>query len=65
MRFNHEVFWIQMHDLPLGCMTRDVRKSIGESAGTVERIDVNNDGVGYDKFLRVKILVDLNYQTFG
>lgn len=54
-----------MHDLPLGCMTRDVRKSIGESAGAVERIDVNNDGVGYDKFLRVKILVDLNYQTFG
>lgn len=48
-----------MHDLPLRCMTRDVGQSIGESVGVVEMIDVNKDGVGWGKYLRVKVLVDL------
>lgn len=40
-------------------MTREVGQSIGESVGEVARMDVNNDGVGWGKFLRVKVLVDL------
>lgn len=42
MRLTHEVFWVQMHTLPLGCMTRGLGQYIGESIGVVEKVDVNN-----------------------
>lgn len=36
MMFNEEGFWVQMHNLPLGCMTRDMGKSTRASVGVVE-----------------------------
>lgn len=59
MDFSHEAYRIQFHILPFGCMTREVARSIGESVGMVERIDVNHEGQGWGKFLRVKTLIDL------
>lgn len=58
--FNHEAYWIQLQNLPLGCMTREVARSIGDSVGVVEQIDVNSEGVGWGKFLRIKTLIDLS-----
>jgi hypothetical protein len=57
--FNKASFWIRMTNLPLACMGRDVGFKLGSSAGTVEEVDTDADGIGWGEFLRVKILVDL------
>lgn len=45
MEFNHTPIWIQIHDMPLGCMNRAVGKKIGETRGSVEEVVVADDGV--------------------
>ena len=44
MEFKHSPFWIQVHDMPLLCMTKTVGMKIRESMGNVEDIDVARDG---------------------
>lgn len=48
-----------MINLPLACMGRDIGRKIGESVGTVETVDMDGDGIGWGKFLRVRIRLDL------
>ena len=48
-----------MLNLPLACMNSKIRTMIGSSVGHVEEVDMDEDGVGWGKFLRVKIRVDL------
>ena len=60
MDFKQSPFWIQIHDLPLLCMTKTVGMKIGESMGTVEDIDVTGDGVGWGRCLRMRVCVDLS-----
>jgi hypothetical protein len=59
MDFSKVAFWIQMHHLPLPCMNREVGLLIGNMVGSVEDIDVVVDGVGWGKYLRVKVEVDV------
>jgi hypothetical protein len=40
MDFSKALFWVQVHDMPLICMNRDIGYRIGESLGTVEEVDV-------------------------
>jgi hypothetical protein len=58
--FDRAAFWVRMSNLPLACMGKDIGMQIGSSVGEVEDIDVLDDGVGWGKFLRVKIVVDLS-----
>jgi hypothetical protein len=46
MDFMHSLFWIQVHDMPLLCMSKAMGKKIGESLGQFEEVDVDGDGVG-------------------
>jgi hypothetical protein len=46
------IFWIQMFDLPLACMGREMGHRIGS---TVEDVDVTHGGIGWGEFFRVKI----------
>ncbi|XP_059436518.1 uncharacterized protein LOC132169508 [Corylus avellana] len=39
-------FWIQVHDMPLLCMTKGVGSKIGQSLGELEDVDVAGDYVG-------------------
>jgi hypothetical protein len=57
--FDKASFWVRMTNLPLACMGREVGFKLGGSAGIVEEVDTDADGVGWGEFLRVKILVDL------
>jgi hypothetical protein len=41
-------------------MGRELGQKIGASIGEVEDIDVMEDGVGWEEFLRVKIKLDLS-----
>ncbi|XP_042944656.1 uncharacterized protein LOC122278541 [Carya illinoinensis] len=57
--FDYETFWIQIHNLPLGCMSMEWGKRIGDSVGRCMEVDVESDGVGWGKCLRVKVAMPL------
>ncbi|KAF5470878.1 hypothetical protein F2P56_011366 [Juglans regia] len=59
IKFESEIFWVQLHDLPLGLMTRECGERIGGSVGKVIAVDVADDGIGWGRFLRVKIEISL------
>jgi len=40
-------------------MNSDIRYRIGESIGKVEEVDVTGDGVGWGRFLRIRVHIDL------
>jgi hypothetical protein len=60
LEFEKAVFWIQMFDLPLACMGREMGHWIGSTVGEVEDVDVTHGGIGWEEFFRVKIWLDLS-----
>jgi hypothetical protein len=40
-------------------MNREAGCNIGSTVGTVEQVDVNSKGVGWGKYLRVKVMLDI------
>jgi hypothetical protein len=59
MEFSNALFWVQLHDMPLTCMNREVGMRIGRSLGVVEDIDVTGDGVGWGRSLRIRVSIDI------
>jgi hypothetical protein len=59
IEFEKVALWVRMLNLPLACMNAEIGKMIGSSIGQVEEVDTDEDGVGWGKFLRVRIRVDL------
>jgi hypothetical protein len=60
MIFMHSPIWIQIHDMPLLCMTKGVGSKIGDSLGELEDVDVAGDGVGWGRCLRIRVSIDLS-----
>jgi hypothetical protein len=58
--FDKAAFWVRMIDLPLACMSLEIGKRIGASMGEVEHVDTDGEGIGWGKYLRVKIRLDLH-----
>jgi len=59
MDFSSFPIWIQIHDMPLGCMNRAVGTQIGNSLGKVEDVAVAKDDVGWGRYLRVRVEINL------
>jgi hypothetical protein len=59
MDFTTSPFWIQVHDMPLLCMTKGVGTKIGNSLGELHEVDVAGDGVGWGRCLRMRVTIDL------
>ncbi len=53
------LFWVQIYDLPIMAMTREVGKAIGETMGTVEEVEAEADGTAWGRFLRVRVRLDV------
>lgn len=51
--------WVQIHGLPLVCMNKAVGTKIGLSMGAMVGLDVGEDGVGWGRYLRVRVVIDL------
>ena len=60
MTFMHLPVWIQIHDMPLLCMTKGIGTKIGDSLGELEDVDVAGDGVGWGWCLRIRVSIDLS-----
>ncbi|KAL5852590.1 hypothetical protein ACOSQ3_007708 [Xanthoceras sorbifolium] len=57
--FQFSPMWIQLHNLPLACMSRDVGLFLGEMIGEVLEVDPGSSGDCLGKFIRVRALVDV------
>lgn len=53
--FSTVAFWVNMHDLPIGCMNAKMRNYVGSTIGVVKECDVNKDGSRWGITLRVLI----------
>jgi hypothetical protein len=60
MKFNHTPIWVQVHDMPLLCMTRGVGEKIGASMGELVEVDIAGDGAGWGRSLRLRVVIDLS-----
>lgn len=58
MDFSKSSFWVQIHNLPLTCLTHDVAIEIGESLGDVNKSISFSDMIG-GNFLRIRVLIDV------
>jgi hypothetical protein len=59
LEFEKVPFWVRMYNLPLACMSKAMGLRIGASVGEVLEVDVDDEGVGWGEFLRVRIVLDL------
>ncbi|KAL5834999.1 hypothetical protein ACOSQ4_014496 [Xanthoceras sorbifolium] len=50
-------FWIQIYNLPLSCMSREIVIFLGGQIGEVKEIDSRPNGDCLGKFLRVRVMV--------
>jgi hypothetical protein len=59
LEFNHSAFWVQVHDMPLLCMNKNVGTKIGNSLGELEDVDVAGNGLGWGSYLRLRVTIDI------
>ncbi|KAL5773580.1 hypothetical protein ACOSQ2_013504 [Xanthoceras sorbifolium] len=60
MKFDRVAFWIQIQNVPLLCMTKDIGAYLGGLIGEVQDVDLDASGDCFGKFLRVRVFVDVN-----
>lgn len=56
MRFASARFWIQIHNVPLICMSEEIGFFLGKMIGEVREVDVET-GKGETRFLRVRTII--------
>jgi hypothetical protein len=59
MDFSCTPIWVQIHNMPLACMNQGVGNQIGNSLGKVEEVAVAEEGVGWGRYLRVRVAINL------
>ncbi|KAL5847373.1 hypothetical protein ACOSQ3_010897 [Xanthoceras sorbifolium] len=60
MRFNKDEFWIQIHNIPIFCMNREVDSFLGAQLGELCEIDLGATGDCLGKYLRVRVRIDIS-----
>jgi hypothetical protein len=63
MEFKSTPIWVQIHDMPLGCMNRGIGQKIGGLLGEVEDVAIFKDDVGWGRCLRVRVSINF-FQPF-
>jgi hypothetical protein len=65
MDFEKAAFWVLMFNLPLLCMSETMGAQIGKSVGVVEEVETDEDEIGWEEYLCVKIRMDLSKPLVG
>ncbi|KAK2636108.1 hypothetical protein Ddye_030900 [Dipteronia dyeriana] len=60
MKFNRVEFWVQIHNVPLLCMNKEIGMFLGGMIGEVTDIDVGPLGYCMGKFLRLQIVIEID-----
>ncbi|KAK4858363.1 hypothetical protein QYF36_015266 [Acer negundo] len=55
MKFDLAEFWVQIHQVPLRCMTQEISRFLGSMVGDVIDVDVSDYGEGSGDFIRVRV----------
>ena len=55
----HVLFWIQVYDIPVGSMSLNVSKQLGNFIGKFVDYDINNNAGLWRNFMRIKVLLDV------
>lgn len=59
MEFLHSPLWVQVHDMPLIYMSKEVGRKISSSLGECLEVDVAGNGGGWGRWLRIRVNLDL------
>ncbi|XP_041009301.1 uncharacterized protein LOC121253336 [Juglans microcarpa x Juglans regia] len=57
--FSYEVFWIQIHNMPLVSMTHEIGQKLGSGVGSVIEVDYDGSSNAWGPFLRMKVKIDI------
>ncbi|TXG57544.1 hypothetical protein EZV62_015373 [Acer yangbiense] len=60
MSFSWAEFWVQIYQVPLLCMTKEIGQFLGSMVGVVKDVDVGLTGECSGDFLRVRVVVDIS-----
>ncbi|KAK3222902.1 hypothetical protein Dsin_009927 [Dipteronia sinensis] len=60
MKFSRVEFWVQIHNVPLLCMNKEIGMFLGRMIGEVTDIDVGPSGYCMGKFLRLRIVIEID-----
>ncbi|XP_016743058.2 uncharacterized protein [Gossypium hirsutum] len=55
----HTVFWVQVHNLPIGYTSEETARQIGDFFGKFEEYDSSLVTRGVSKFMRVRVIIDV------
>ncbi|KAK9179229.1 hypothetical protein WN943_028428 [Citrus x changshan-huyou] len=58
-KFNHVSFWVQIHDVLIMCMSKEMALELGNVIGKVEEIETDATREYFGQFLRLRISVDV------
>lgn len=59
LKFNTATFWVQIHNLPVRYMNYEVAEGIGETLGTVVKLEDKTKMEG-GSFMRVRVVIDIS-----
>jgi hypothetical protein len=59
VKFTHLVFWIRVLNLPIKNMIREVGEDIGNEVGRFLEANVPDNGIGWGRYLRIKVEIDI------
>ncbi|KAK5836396.1 hypothetical protein PVK06_012183 [Gossypium arboreum] len=52
-------FWIQVHDLPMGLMSKMMAKQFGDFLGQILEYDTKSISKGYQSYMRIRVRIDV------
>ncbi|KAK0579501.1 hypothetical protein LWI29_027210 [Acer saccharum] len=59
LKFSQADFWVQIHQVPLLCMTREIGRFLGGMIGEVLEVDGGSSGDCVGKFMKVRVRVNI------
>lgn len=58
-KFTHATFWVQFHNVPIGCMELESIHKLGELIGDVLEVETDDEGECIGPYARVRISIDI------